>query len=98
MNVYAITNAQGENYSTYEVNQKLEELGIPSDVIEQGEDAIEEYAQEKSITLPKSDERTQPQTQTKAQPKEVKGSNDTAKNDYEWQLKAAGIPQSVIVQ
>src|SRR5574344_859994 len=92
MNVYAITNAQGETYSTYDVNKKLEDAGIPDEVIERGEDAIETYAQENGITLPTSEKQEE-----KPQPK-LNGSGDSAKTDYMWQLKAAGIPESIISQ
>lgn len=92
MNVYAITNAQGETYNTYDVNKKLKDLGIPDEIIEQGEDAIENYAQENSITLPTSDEQEQKETP------EVKGAGDTAKQDYETQLEALGVPKETIAK
>jgi len=55
MNVYSITNAQGQVYDKYSVNKKLEACGIPADVIAKGESAINNYASEHQITLPSSD-------------------------------------------
>jgi len=57
MNVYSITNSQGQGYDRYDVNKKLTDAGIPADVVAQGETAIENYATEHGITLPTDDKQ-----------------------------------------
>ena len=62
MNVYSITNSQGQSYGMYDVNKKLTDAGIPADVIAQGETAIANYALDHSITLP-TDDKQEPKTE-----------------------------------
>jgi len=57
MNIYAITNSQGQNYSQFDVNKKLTDAGIPANIIAQGETAIQNYALEHGITLPTGDKQ-----------------------------------------
>lgn len=88
MDIYAITNASGDTLDEYDVNQKLKDLGIPDDVIEKGETDIEDYAYYNNINLDN--------LQTKQNNKEIKGSNDKIKQDYQKELETLGIPTTVI--
>lgn len=54
--IYSLTNTC-HLHSKYDIEQKLEDAGIPESVIKQGSSAIEKYASEHKISLPKSDER-----------------------------------------
>ncbi len=93
MNIYGITNDQNEFLSKDEVNQLLLGLGVSEEVVLSGDvDAIKEDAEKNNIDLSKLSEIAR-------EPKdEIKGSNDTAKEDYEQELLARGIPNNVIVQ
>jgi len=91
--IYSITNADGEAYSSFDVNEKLETAGIPEDVIKQGSTAIEKYASENKITLPKSDEK-----KSDAPKFNFVGSAGSAKGDFETKLVALGVPQDVVSQ
>lgn len=94
MNIYAISNSQGQAYSTLDVNKKLEDAGIPDEVIQKGDDAVQAYAYEHHITLPTSDEQ-----QKTEQPKTVglkKGGDHKA--EMEAKLEALGIPKETIAQ
>jgi len=93
MNVYAISNSQGDVYGKYEINNRLEKLGIPTDVIAKGEAAIEEYASENQITLPSSDPK-----EVKAPQPKIAGSAGKNKEEFEAKLLALGIPQATVEQ
>ena len=54
------TSAQKTNYiSTTQYKSQLKNLGIPDDIISQGETAIKNYASENGITLPTNNAQTQ---------------------------------------
>lgn len=94
MDVYNITNASGETLSKWDIDKMLEDIGISDDAIETGtEDAIEADAEKNHIDL------TQLTDMAKAQGgNEVNGSADTAKTDYDNQLKALGVPADVVAK
>ena len=94
MNISSLTNEFGQSLSRYDVEDKLKDLGIPDDVIAQGESAIEDYAFKNSIDLA----LLQPELNEKAAPPPLSGSNDKIKTDYESQLKALGVPSSVVAK
>ena len=92
MDIYNITNASGQTLSRLEVEELLKELGISDDAIKEGtSNAIEEDAQKQNIT--NLDGKL---TELAAKGGEVQGSSDTAKEDYNTQLKTLGIPDSII--
>lgn len=93
MNIYSITNAEGQTLNIYDVNKKLEDLGIPDDIIEQGEAAIEDYASDNNIDL------SVLQVEVKKSDKNgLSGSDKYAKEDFNAKLEASGIPFDVIEQ
>lgn len=94
MDVYSVTNASGETLSKWDVNEMLEELGISDEAIQEGtEDAIEQDADKNHIDL------TQLTDMAKAQGgNDVNGSADTAKSDYDSQLKSLGVPADVVAK
>lgn len=93
MDIYAITNDKNEFLSKDEVNEMLRNMGISDTTIEQGdEDAIEAEAKQNNIDLSKL------QTIARTQDRELNGSADTAKQDYERDLKTRGIPNEIIAQ
>jgi len=94
MNIYAISNSQGQSYGTLDVNKKLKDAGIPDETIQKGETAIQAYAYEHHIDLPTSDQQEktkQPQTVGLA-----KGGDHKAEMDS--QLEALGVPTETIAQ
>ncbi|MFA7658097.1 MAG: hypothetical protein WCY19_01540 [Candidatus Gastranaerophilaceae bacterium] len=91
--IYAITNAEGQTLDKWDVNQKLKDLGIPEDIINQGEDAIEKYAQENAIDLTSLQVK---QTDETSQTQPINGASDKVKEDFEAQLTNLGIPTDVI--
>jgi len=93
MEIYAITNASGEKLDEYDINKKLEDMGIPDDVIQEGESAIDDYAFQNNINL----DSLQPE-KTDKKPKELKGSNNNVKQDYEKELQSLGVPDKIIAQ
>lgn len=93
MNVFSISNSQGQNYDKYDVKKKLEDSGIPENVIAQGETAVENYASAHGITLPTSD-----QQKPKTVPNKVNGSMGKNKEEFEAKLEALGIPPEIIKQ
>lgn len=96
MDFYGVTNAEGQTLSRVDINEMLEEIGISSEAIQAGtDDAILADAQQQGIT------NLDEQLMTLAKEgggNEVKGSSDTAKQDYETQLKALGIPSDVVTK
>lgn len=94
MDFYGVTNAEGQTLSKIDINEMLQEIGISSEAIEAGtDDAILADAQQHGIT--NLDEQLMALAK---EGKEVKGSSDTAKQDYETQLKALGIPSDVVTK
>ena len=55
----SVNGATGRVYTDIEKKFQYQQLGIPDDVISQGESAIEDYAYENSITLPNFDTQDQ---------------------------------------
>lgn len=52
MNIYGITDAAGESFSRWDINDKLREIGISDEAIEAGtSEAIEAYAESNNIDL-----------------------------------------------
>ena len=49
---FAVSALRASGMSTYAVQSQLSQLGIPDDVIEQGDTAIANYAYQNHITLP----------------------------------------------
>lgn len=93
MDIYALTNDKNEYLSKEEINAMLKEIGISDEAIQKGDsEAIEADAEKNNIDL---DELS---TMAKDQGKEISGSGDTAKADYEQDLKTRGIPSDVIAQ
>jgi len=93
MNIYAISNSQGHSYSMLDINKKLKDLGIPSDVVAKGQSAIQEYAFKNKIVLPASDKQ-----EIQAEPAEVNGSEGKNKEEFEATLEALGIPKDTVEQ
>ena len=74
-------------------SSKLTALGVPANIIAQGDSAIQKYAQEHGINLPA---KQQPQQQEKPM---FGGMNQGGvKEDIETKLKALGIPSDIITQ
>lgn len=97
MGIYAILNSLGHSYSRLDVNEKLKQAGIPADIIQKGEAAIQAYADENHITLPSSDEIQR--TEAKPEEKTVglkKGGGEKA--EFEAKLEALGVPKATIEQ
>lgn len=91
MNVYALTDANGDILSKLEINDLLKELGISDKAIEEGtEDAIEKDAKKNDINL------NQLTDLASKQGNEVNGAAEKAKDDFESELKALGIPLQTI--
>lgn len=88
ISIYAITNAEGQSLDKWDINKKLEDLGIPEEVINQGETAIDNYALENGIDLS--------QLQVQLEKKEIKGADSKNKAEFEAKLEALGIPKEVI--
>lgn len=93
MDIYSITNEKGEFLSKDEINEMLGKIGISDQAIESGDqDAIEADAKQNNIDLNRL------QTIAKTPENELNGSADTAKQDYERELKTRGIPNDIIAQ
>lgn len=91
MDVYSVTNEQGNKLSKDEVNQILSEIGISDDAIKKGtESAIEADALENNVNLNQVAEEALKTGEV------VKGSSDSLKQDYDQQLAVIGIPQNII--
>ncbi|MFH0702172.1 MAG: hypothetical protein V2B14_01355 [bacterium] len=68
-----------------EFKQKLEALGIPSDVIQQGPQAVKQYADKNGISLPPP-------------PSRPNGANGEPPEEFKQKLEALGIPAETIAQ
>jgi len=91
MDIYSITNSEGEKLSKTEINDMLQDLGISDDAIKQGtSDAVEEDAEKQGIT------NLDAQVEAKVKKDGISGASDSAKKDYESELKADGVPDDVI--
>lgn len=93
MDIYAITGASGESLNEYDINKRLENIGIPDEIIKQGESAIEDYAFNNDINL----ETIQPE-KTAQKSKPLKGSNANVKQDYEKELLSLGVPKKIVAE
>lgn len=94
MNIYGITDATGQMLSKLEVDELLHELGISDDAITEGTDeAIQSDAAKNKIDLTQLSYMAKEEYSNK-----VNGSADSAKQDFQNQLKALGIPESIIIQ
>lgn len=83
----------GEKMNRYEIEEKLANLGIPDDIIDQGPDAVKQYADENNINL----SSIQPPEKHDSKPSpEIKGAGDSVKKDFEAKLEALGIPKKTI--
>lgn len=76
-------------------SSKLTALGIPANIVAQGQSAIEKYAQEHGITLPSKQQTKQTQQPMFGQ---INQSGNQQKEDIETKLKALGIPSDIIAQ
>lgn len=92
MSIYAITNAEGQTLDKWDINKKLEDLGIPEDIIQQGEKAIDDYAEDNGIDL----SQLQVKLEDKTSKPSLSGANDKNKEEFEAQLEALGIPKETI--
>lgn len=91
MNIYAITDGSGSTLSKYDIDARLQDMGIPEDVIAEGESAISDYADANSIDL------TQIASDV-AKENPIAGSAFSAKEDNENELKLLGVPEDIIQQ
>lgn len=91
MNVYAVTDANGDSLSKSEIDNLLKEIGISAEAIEDGSsDAIEQDAEKNDINL------NQLTSLASKQGTEVNGATEKAKDEFESELKALGIPLQTI--
>lgn len=95
MNIYGISNSLGQTVSKYDVNKKLRDAGIPEDIIQKGQSAIEQYAYEHHINLPSSEELKKAEDDNK--PVGLK-EKDPNKGNFEFELVSRGIPLSEVKQ
>lgn len=96
------SNNNSQSYYTVQQNYNtmLESAGIPSEIISQGQSAIEEYAKQNNITLPtvqqpKSNQKTQ------AQEGNLFGKQNDAQTeapDMTDELISLGFPAEIIAQ
>ena len=96
------SNNNSQSYYTVQQNYNtmLESAGIPSEIISQGQSAIEEYAKQNNITLPtvqqpKSNQKTQ------AQEGNLFGKQNDAQTeapDMTDELLSLGFPAEIIAQ
>lgn len=94
MNIYALTDAQGNSLSIVDINDMLKDLGISEDAIKKGEAAIEQEAQQDGI----KDIEQSLKDMVAAKDATIKGSGDNAKEDFEFKLEAFGVPKEVVMQ
>ncbi len=96
------SNSNSQSYYTVQQNYNtmLESAGIPSEVISQGQSAIEEYAKQNNITLPTVQ---QPKSTQRAQTQEGNlfgKQNDAGSEapDMTDELISLGFPAEIIAQ
>ena len=96
------SNSNSQSYYTVQQNYNtmLESAGIPSEVISQGQSAIEEYAKQNNITLPTVQ---QPKSNQRAQTQEGNlfgKQNDAGSEapDMTDELISLGFPAEIIAQ
>ena len=96
------SNSNSQSYYTVQQNYNtmLESAGIPSEVISQGQSAIEEYAKQNNITLPTGQ---QPKSNQRAQTQEGNlfgKQNDAGSEapDMTDELISLGFPAEIIAQ
>lgn len=96
------SNSNSQSYYTVQQNYNtmLESAGIPSEVISQGQSAIEEYAKQNNITLPTVQ---QPKSNQRAQTQEGNlfgKQNDAGSEapDMTDKLISLGFPAEIIAQ
>ncbi len=96
------SNSNSQSYYTVQQNYNtmLESAGIPSEVISQGQSAIEEYAKQNNITLPTVQ---QPKSNQRAQTQEgnLFGKQNDAESeapDMTDELISLGFPAEIIAQ
>ena len=96
------SNSNSQSYYTVQQNYNtmLESAGIPSEVISQGQSAIEEYAKQNNITLPTVQ---QPKSNQRAQTQEgnLFGKQNNAGSeapDMTDELISLGFPAEIIAQ
>ena len=96
------SNSNSQSYYTVQQNYNtmLESAGIPSEVISQGQSAIEEYAKQNNITLPtvqqpKSNQRAQTQEGNLFGKQNGAGSEAPDMTD---ELISLGFPAEIIAQ
>lgn len=93
-NINAITNSEGQQLDKYEINKKLQDLGIPSEVIAKGPDEVKKYAEENNIDL----SSLQPPQDDKNAQKGINGADGKIKEEFEAKLEELGIPKETIEQ
>lgn len=93
-NISAITNSDGQQLDKYDINKKLEDLGIPDEIIDKGPDEVEKYAEENGIDL----SSLQPPQDEQKSHKDVHGANGKIKQEFEAKLEELGIPKETIEQ
>lgn len=94
MNIYALTDAQGNALSTLDINDMLKDLGISEEAINKGEDAIEQEAKQDGI----KDIEKSLKDMVAAKDPTVKGAGDKVKVDFDQELETLGIPKEVVQQ
>lgn len=99
--VQGISSNTSSSYSIQQnYNSMLESAGIPSDVISQGQSAIEEYAKQNNITLP-SVQQQQNSQKTQMQQGSIfnnKTGNTAQPPDMTDELISLGLPAEIIAQ
>lgn len=106
VSIVSLMNSGQTDISTINIESQLSTLGIPSEVIAEGPEAVEEYASENGITLPeppaKAEEGLFDESSKTAESTKTDSSTSTSKSqpneDMKQQLIAAGIPENVIAE
>ncbi|MDD3236947.1 MAG: hypothetical protein PHV37_02475 [Candidatus Gastranaerophilales bacterium] len=88
-----------------DLKKKLQEAGIPSDVISQGREAVMQYAQQNGIAMPEPPQKqdsgsifAQNGTQAAQGSQSAKADEKEPPEELKQQLVSLGIPTSVISQ
>ena len=93
MNIFGVTNAEGQTLSRWDINDILEEMGISEEAIKDGSSAaIENDATKNKIDL------TQLSFLAKQHGSELNGTDGKAKEEFDTRLKNLGIPDKIIQQ